>query len=106
MKKMNEQKSKINFLYYHEKMTQKEIGELLGISRQRVNAILNSNVDHKLRKSKRTETINRKVHFPSNTSPNISIPGDMLKRIGITKEFQDAEVRIEGSSIIIRRKNN
>lgn len=29
-------------------MTQKEIGEILNISRQSVNAILNSNADHKI----------------------------------------------------------
>lgn len=106
MKKINEQKKRINFLYYEEKLTQKEIGELLGISRQRVSSILNSNVDHKYRKSKRdgTKNISRKVQFPNSAGPTISIPKDMFKRIGITEEFREAEVKVEGPNIIIKRK--
>ena len=34
-------KNRVDFLYYEENMTQKEVGEILGISRQRVWAILN-----------------------------------------------------------------
>ena len=107
MKKMNEQKKMINFLYYNEKLTQKQIGELLGISRQSVSAILNSNVDHKFRKLNRvgTKTINRKVYFPNNAGPTISIPKDMFKRIGITEEVRDVEIKVEGQSILIKRKN-
>lgn len=107
MKKMSEQKKRINFLYYDEKLTQKEIGELLGISRQSVSAILNSNIDHKFRKLNRagTKIINRKVQFPCKAGPTISIPKDILKRIGITEEFRDAEIKVEGQSIVIKRKN-
>lgn len=106
MKKMSEQKKRINFLYYEEGLTQKEISELLNISRQRVNAILNSNKDHELRKAKRSENkiINRKVQFPRKSSPSISIPKDMLNRIGITEEFKNVEIRVQGDSIIIIKK--
>lgn len=99
-------KNRVNFLYYEEKMTQKEIGEILNISRQSVNAILNSNADHKSRKLKRVEdkTINRKVQFNNNTTPTVAIPKDMLEKIGISSEYRIAEIKVEGQNIIIKRK--
>lgn len=36
-------KNRVDYLYYQENMTQKEVGEILGISRQRVSVILNLN---------------------------------------------------------------
>lgn len=87
-------------------MTQKEVGEILGISRQRVWAILNSNKDHKDRKLKRVKdkVVNRKVHFNNNTAPTISIPKSMLEEIGIDSVYRMAEIKIEGQSIIIIRQ--
>ena len=89
MNKKEELKSRVNFSYYEENLTQKEIGSLLNISRQRVNAILNANSNHKLRKSRRIEkkTISRKVQFHKN------------------EENKDAEIKIDGQSIVIKRKN-
>ncbi len=40
-----------------------------------------------------------------NTIPTISIPKDMFNRIGINEENKDAEVKIEGQSIVIKRIN-
>ena len=55
MNKKEELKNRVNFSYYEENLTQKEIGSLLNISRQRVNAILNANSNHKLRKAEESE---------------------------------------------------
>ena len=87
MNKKEELKSRVNFSYYEENLTQKEIGSLLNISRQRVNAILNANSNHK------------------NTGPTVAIPKDRLERIGINEENKDAEIKIDGQSIVIKRKN-
>lgn len=107
MNKREELKNKINFLYYEENLTQKEIGSLLNISRQSVSTILNTNSNHKLRKARRIgkRTINRKVQFHKNTSPTVAIPKDMFDRIGINEENKDAEIKIDGQSIVIKRKN-
>ncbi len=107
MNKNEDVKRRVNFSYYEENLTQKEIALLLNISRQRVSAILNANDNHKLRKARRIgkKTINRKVQFPKNTSPTISIPKDMFNRIGINEENKDAEIKIDGQSIVIKRKN-
>lgn len=107
MNKKEELKKRINFLYYKENMTQKEIGELLNISRQRVNAILNSNENHKIKKCKRIgkNIINRKVRFCNNSSPNIAFPKSMLEIIGVNEENKDVEIGVEGTSIVIKRKN-
>ena len=107
MNKRDELKNRINFLYYEENLTQKEIGLLLNISRQSVSTILNMNSNHKLRKARRIgkRTINRRVQFHKNTSPTIAIPKDMFDRIGINEENKDAEIKIDGQSIVIKRKN-
>ena len=99
-------KNRVDFLYYEENMTQKEVGEILGISRQRVWAILNSNEDHKERKLKRTKykVIDRKVQFNNNTSPTIAIPKNMLEKIGINSENRIVEIKVEGQKIIIKKK--
>ncbi len=107
MNKNEELKRRVNFSYYEENLTQKEIAWLLNISRQRVSAILNANDNHKIRKARRIgkKIINRKVQFPKNTSPTIFISKDMFNRIGINEEDKDAEVKIDGQTIIIKRKN-
>ena len=107
MKKKEELKNRVNFLYYEENLTQKEIGSLLNISRQRVNAILNANSNHKLKKARRIgkKKITRKVQFNRNTSPTVAIPKDMLERIGISEEHKDAEIEIAEQCIIIKRKS-
>ena len=107
MNKKEELKSRVNFSYYEENLTQKEIGSLLNISRQRVNAILNANSNHKLRKSRRIgkKTISRKVQFHKNTGPTVAIPKDMLERIGINEENKDAKIKIDGQNIVIKRKD-
>ena len=107
MNKKEELKSRVNFSYYEENLTQKEISSLLNISRQSVNAILNANSNHKIRKAKRIgkKTINRKVQFHKNTTPKIAIPKDMFERIGINAENRDAEIKIDGQSIVIKRKD-
>ena len=99
-------KNRVDYLYYEENMTQKEVGELLGISRQRVWAILNSNEDHRDRKLKRVKdkVINRKVHFNKNTTPTIAIPKSMLEKIGINSEERIVEIKVEGQKIIIKKK--
>ena len=101
-------KNRVDFLYYEENMTQKEVGEILGISRQRVCAILNYNEDNKTRKLKRVKNkvINRKVHFNNNTTPTIAIPKSMLEKIGINSVDRMAEIKIDGQSIIIKRKRD
>ncbi len=107
MNKKEELKSRVNFSYYEENLTPKEISSLLNISRQSVNAILNANSNHKIRKAKRIgkKTINRKVQFHKNTTPTIAIPKDMFERIGINAENRDAEIKIDGQSIVIKRKD-
>lgn len=99
-------KNRVDYLYYEENMTQKEVGEILGVSRQRVWAILNSNEDHKDRKLKRVKdkVIDRKVHFNKNTTPTIAIPKSMLEKIGINSDDRMAEIKIDGLSIIIKKK--
>ncbi len=52
MNKNEELKRRVNFSYYEENLTQKEIALLLNISRQKVSAILNANDNHKLRKAR------------------------------------------------------
>lgn len=106
--KMNKKeiiKNRVNFLYYDQDMTQESIGKVLKISRQTVNKILNSNVEHEKMKLKRIENkkITRKVQFKKNTSPTISIPKDMLEKIGIDPEKNEAEVKVEGTNIVIRK---
>lgn len=98
-------KNRVNFLYYDQDMTQESIGKVLKISRQTVNKILNSNDEHEKLKLKRIENkkITRKVQFKKNTSPTISIPKDMLEKIGIDPEENEAEIKVEGTSIIIRK---
>ena len=107
MNKKEEFKNRVNFSYYEENLTQKEISSLLNISRQRVNAILNANSDHKLRKARRVgkKAINRKVQFHKSTTPTVAIPKDMFERIGINAENRDAEIKIDGQSIVIKRKD-
>ena len=98
-------KNRVDFLYYKENMTQKEVGEILGISRQRVWAILNSNEDHKDRKLKRVKNkvLDRKVHFNNNTSPTIAIPKVMLEKIGVNKENNDIKIVVRDGKIIIEK---
>lgn len=98
-------KNRVNFLYYDQDMTQESIGKVLKISRQTVNKILNSNEEHEKLKLKRIENkkITRKVQFKKNTSPTISIPKDMLEKIGIDPEKNEAEIKVEGTSIRIRK---
>lgn len=88
-------KNRVNFLYYDQDMTQESIGKVLKISRQTVNKILNSNEEHEKLKLKRIENkkITRKVQFKKNTSPTISIPKDMLEKIGIDPEKNEAEIK-------------
>lgn len=106
MKKKEQLKNRVNFLYYEENMNQEEIGKILKLSRQRVSTILNSNKDHKIRKLKRIEDkkIYRKIQFYNNSSPKISIPKDMLNKIGINDDNRIAEIKVEGQSIVIKRK--
>lgn len=102
MKKKEQLKSRVNFLYYEENLTQKEIAKTLKLSRQRINAILNSNEDHKARKLKRIEdkTISRKVQFHS---PTIAIPKDMFMKIGINEGDRIVDIKVEGQKIIIKK---
>lgn len=101
MNKKEELKSRVNFSYYEENLTPKETSSLLNISRQSVNAILNANSNHKIRKAERIgkKTINRKVQFHKNTTPTLAISKDMFERIGINAENRDAEIKIDGQSI-------
>ncbi len=40
-----------------------------------------------------------------NTITTISIPKDMFNRIWINEDNKDAEIKIDGQSIVIKRKN-
>lgn len=105
MNKKEQLKSRVNFLYYEESLTQKEIAKTLKLSRQRINAILNSNEDHKVRKLKRIEdkTISRKVQFHHNYTPTIAIPKDMFMKIGINEGDRIVDIKVEGQKIIIKK---
>lgn len=107
MKKDNPLNNRVNFLYYNENLTEIEIADILNISRQRISAILNSNEDHKIRKSNRItkKVVERKVQFPNNTSPKISIPKDMLKKIGIDEENNIVEIKINAREIILKKSS-
>ena len=98
-------KQRVNFSYYEEKMSENEISKLLNISRQRVSAILNSNKDHKKRKRKILENIKikRKVQFYNRTSPRISIPKELLEKIGVDNKNCYIEITTKGKEIIIRK---
>lgn len=98
-------KQRVNFSYYEEGMSEIEISKLLNISRQRVSAILNSNKNHKKRKRKILENvkIKRKVQFYNRTSPRISIPKELLEKIGVDSNNCYIEIKNKGREIIIRK---
>ncbi len=102
----NEQLHKrVKYLYYEQDMTEKEIADILGKSRQWINRILNSDENHKeLSKKKRQKRIiNRKVEFSKKQSAKIALPINIFEAIGITEDERDVEIKVVKNKIIIEK---
>lgn len=94
---------KVKYLYYEQDMTQKEIAEMLGKSRQWISTILNSDENHKelTKKKKQKRNVERNVEFYNNSKAKILIPVEMLEAIGANKENRKVSIRVEKNKIVI-----
>lgn len=102
----NEQLHKrVKYLYYDQDMTEKEIADILGKSRQWINRILNSDENHKdlLKKKKQKRIINRKVEFGKNNKAKVSLPTNILEAIGITEDERDVKIKVVRNKIVIEK---
>lgn len=99
---------RVKYLYYEQDMTEKEVAEILGKSRQWVNAILNSDKNHKelMKKKRRKRTIERNVEFYKDNKTKIAIPIDMFEAIGINDKDRKAIVKVTKNKITIERAKN
>lgn len=99
---------RVKYLYYEQDMTEKEVAEILGKSRQWVNAILNSDENHKelMKRKKRKRTIERNVEFYKDNKTKIAIPIDMFEAIGINDKNRKAKLKISKNKIIIENALN
>lgn len=99
---------KVKYLYYDKDMSQKEIAKMLGMSRQWISTILNSDEKHeeliKIKKQKRN--IERKVEFYKNSVAKISIPLSIFEAIGVNPDNRNVNIRVIKNRIIIENVKN
>lgn len=105
MKKNEQLKNKVKFLYYDKDMTQKDIAKLLGKSRQWINTILNSDEKHQelTAKKKQKRTIERNIEYYKNSNVKVSIPTEMTRAIGLDEEERKVKIRVDKKRIIIEK---
>lgn len=96
---------KVKYLYYDKDMSQKDIAEMLGLTRQWISVILNSSEKHEdlMKKKKQKRNIERKVEFYKNSVAKISIPNSMLEAIGIDENNRDVKIKVVNNKIIIEK---
>lgn len=96
---------RVKFLYYEQDMTEKEIAEILGRSRQWISNILNSDENHKelLKKKKQKRTIKRNAEFYKKNIAKISIPISFLDAIGINEEERELTIKVVRNKIVMEK---
>ena len=100
--------NKIKYLYYDKDMSQKEIAQMLGLSRQWISTILNSNEKHEElnKKKKKKRSIERKVEFYKNSVAKISVPGYALEAIGVNEENRNVIIKVSKNKLTIELGEN
>lgn len=100
--------NKIKYLYYDKDMSQKEIAQMLGMSRQWISVILNSNEKHEElnKKKKQKRSIERKVEFYKNSVAKISIPGYALEAIGVNEKNRNVIIKVSKNKLTIELGEN
>ncbi len=99
---------KVKYLYYDKDMSQKEIAQMLGMSRQWISTILNSNEKHEElnKKKKQKRNIERKVEFYKNSVAKISVPGYALEAIGVNEENRNVIIKVSKNKLTIELGEN
>ncbi len=107
MNKNEQLYKRVKYLYYDQDLTEKEIAETLGKSRSWINAILNSDKEHKelLKRKRQNRVIKRNIEFYKNSSCKIPIPISMLEAIGINQEIRSVNIKVVKNRIVIEKSN-